>query len=336
MLKNAMRVAACILSLGVAMSFSGPASSQAPAPFQGEGGKVRIVQFPTGNIYPFWVIQMLGLDKKYGFDLEIIPVQPGGAVATAFRSGATDGGSLNWLEIARMRSAGDKVVGVTPFLQNPNVFVAAKNSGINDVKDFKGKVVGTYYRFSPEWLLFVATAKKQGFDPRTDSTMHEAGPGLLRGLLDQKQLQAAFIFYNLAFPMITSGEYKLAFASRDLLPAVGLRKDVMLSTTSFREDYIKTNPKNVRAYVLAYQEAVRHLEKNDKIWFELLARQDIRDPKIVEMMRDWSRTVTLERFSDTVNEDTQKLFDIVYSVGGKEAMGIDKLPPGMFDTSFSK
>jgi hypothetical protein len=54
------------------------------------------------------------------------------------------------------------------------------------------------------------------------------------------------------------------------------------------------------------------------------------------MMRDWSRTVTLERFSDTVNEDTQKLFDIVYSVGGKEAMGIDKLPPGMFDTSFSK
>jgi NitT/TauT family transport system substrate-binding protein len=337
MLRKISRLAAAFIGVVSAALLSLPASAQAPAPFQGEGGKVRIVQFPTGNIYPFWAIQKLGLDKKYGFELEIIPVQPGGAVATAFRSGATDGGSLNWLEIARMRTAGDKVVGVTPFLQNPNVFVAAKDSGIKGLSDFKGKNVGTYFRFSPEWLLFVAVAKsKAKYDPRTDSTMHEAGPGLLRGLLDQKQLQASFIFYNLAFPMVSSGDYQIVFASRDLLPEVGLPKDLMLSTTSFREEYIKSNPKNVRAYVLAYQDAVRYLAKNDDIWVELLARQDIRDPKVIALMRDWSRTVTLERFSPTVNEDTQKLFDVVYSVGGKEAMGIEKLPSGMFDTSFSK
>ena len=45
--------------------------------------------------------------------------------------------------------------------------------------------------------------------------------------------------------------------------------------------------------------------------------------------------MTLERFSDTVSADTQKIFEVLYSVGGKEALGIDKLPDGMFDKSFS-
>ncbi|GIK80323.1 MAG: ABC transporter substrate-binding protein [Pseudorhodoplanes sp.] len=305
--------------------------------FKGEGGKVRVYSFPSGNDYPFWAISKLGLDKKYGFELVNVPGQPGGAVATAFRSSATDGGLLNWLEIARMRTAGDQVAAVTPFLQMPNMFIVPKDSPIKAVADFKGKVVGTYFRFAPEWLLFVASAKaKAGFDPRTDGTVQEAGPGLLRGLLDQKQLQAAFIFYNLAMPMIATGEYRLVTASRDLLPDVGLPKDILLSTVAFREEYVKSNPKNVRAFVLAYQEAVKHLATNDDIWVEMLARQDIKDPKVIKLMRDWSRAVTLEKFSPKVSEETQKIFQVLYSIGGKEALGIDKIPDGVIHPDFVK
>jgi NitT/TauT family transport system substrate-binding protein len=296
-----------------------------------------VYSFPSGNDYPFWAISKLGLDKKYGFELENVPGQPGGAVATAFRSAAIDGGLLNWLEIARMRAVGDPVTAVTPFLQMPNMFVVPKDSPIKEIADFKGKVVGTYFRFAPEWLLFVATAKaKAGYDPRTESTVQEAGPGLLRGLLDRQQLQASFIFYNLALPMIATGDYRLVTASRDLLPAVGLPKDILLSTVAFREQYIKSNPKNVRAFVLAYQEAVKYLASNDEIWVEMLNRQDIKDPKVVALMRDWSRAVTLEQFSSTVQPDTQKIFEVLFAIGGKEALGIDKIPEGIVDRSFSQ
>lgn len=314
-----------------------PLAAHAQANFKGEGGKMRVYSFPSGNDYPFWTISKLGLDKKYGFELENVPGQPGGAVATAFRSAAVDGGLLNWLELSRMRAVGDQVTAVTPFLQMPNMLIAPKDSPIKTVADLKGKVVGTYFRFAPEWLLVVASAKaKAGFDPRTDSTVQEAGPGLLRGLLDQKQLQAAFIFYNLALPMIATGEYRLVTASRDLLPDVGLSKDILLSTVAFRQEYIKANPKNVRAFVLAYQEAVKYLAANDDIWIEMLARQDIKDPKIVTLMRDWSRATTLEKFSPTVQQDTQKIFDVLYGIGGKEALGIDKIPDGIIDLSFSQ
>ena len=50
--------------------------------FKGEGGKVRVASFPGGNDYPFWAIAKLGLDRKYGFELENVSVQPGGAALT--------------------------------------------------------------------------------------------------------------------------------------------------------------------------------------------------------------------------------------------------------------
>jgi NitT/TauT family transport system substrate-binding protein len=193
------------ISLSVALLVTALTPSLSQTAIKGEGGKVRVLSFPSGNDYPFWLIAKLGIDKKYGFDLENIAIQPGGAVMTAFRSGATEGGLMNWLEVARARTNGDQVSAVVPFLEMPNVWVVPKDSPAKDIAGLKGMKIGTYNRFSPEWILYLATARdKAGYDPKVDSTIQEAGPGLLRGLLDQKQIEAGFIFYNLAMPMVAT------------------------------------------------------------------------------------------------------------------------------------
>jgi ABC-type nitrate/sulfonate/bicarbonate transport system substrate-binding protein len=334
MLKRTIQAIALSATLVAAFAHS-PLWAQAA--FQGEGGKVRVLSFASGNDYPFRVIAKMGFDKKHGFELENVPIQPGGAVMTAFRSGATEGGLMNWLEAARARTNGDQVSAVVPFLEMPNVWVVPKESSAKDVAGLKGKKVGTYNRFSPEWVLYLAAARaKAGYDPKTDSTIQEAGPGLLRGLLDQKQIEAAFIFYNLALPMVATGEYRVLFTSRDLLQSMGIPKETMLTSVAFRDDYIKSNPKNVKAFVLAYKEAVAYLNKNDDIWVEVLAPQGITDPAVVKLMRDFSREVTMDRFSANPMAETKSLFDALYAVGGKEATGIDALPEGIFNTSVSK
>jgi len=326
-----------LLFLVVALISFGASFPVLAQDFKGEGGKVRILSFPTGNDYPFRTITKLGLDKKYGFELENVAVQPGGAAVTALRAGAAEGGLMNWLEVARVRANGDQITAVLPFIKMPNVWIAPKSSTAKDLPGLKGLKVGTYNRFTPEWVLYLAVAKsKYGYDPRSESTVQEAGPGLLRGLLDQKQLDSAFIFYNLAMPMVATGEYKILFTSRDLLEGLNIPTTIMLTSVAFREDYIRTHPKNVRAFVLAYQEAVQYLRKNDEIWKELLATQSITDPKVVDLMRDWSRDVTLEKFSDDPMLETKKLFDTLYAAGGKEATGIDQLPAGIFNTEISK
>jgi NitT/TauT family transport system substrate-binding protein len=335
MLKRTIRVIALSATLVVAFAPQSPLWAQAV--FQGEGGKVRVLSFASGNDYPFRVISKLGLDKKYGFELENVPIQPGGAVMTAFRSGATEGGLMNWLEVARARANGDEVSAVVPFLEMPNVWVVPKESSAKDITGLKGKKVGTYNRFSPEWVLYLAAASaKSGYDPKTDATIQEAGPGLLRGLLEQKQIEAAFIFYNLALPMVATGDYRVLFTSRDLLQSMGIPRGTMLTSVAFRDVYIKSNPKNVKAFVLAYQEAVEYLKKNDDIWVEVLAPQGVTDPTVVKLMRDWSREVTMDRFSANPMGETKALFDAMYAVGGKETTGIDALPEGIFNTSVSK
>lgn len=333
MLKQTIRT----ISLSVALLAGALSPAFSQTAFQGEGGKVRVVSFASGNYYPFYLISKLGIDKKHGFELENISVQPGGAAMTAFRSGSTDGGLMNWLEIARARTNGDMVSAVVPFLEMPNVWIVPKNSPAKDIAGLKGKTIGTYNRFSPEWVLYLATARaKSGYDPRAESTIQEAGPGLVRGLLEQKQLEAAFIFYNLAMDMVATGEFRILFTSRDLLQSLGLPKNTMLTSVAFRDAYIKSNPKNVKAFALAYQDAVEIMRKDDSIWPELLGRQDIKDPAVVKLVVDWTREVTMDRFSADPMADTKKLFDSIYAVGGKEALGIDKLPEGIFNASISK
>jgi NitT/TauT family transport system substrate-binding protein len=335
MLKRTIRNLALSAALLAAHVAQTPLWAQAP--FQGEGGKVRVLSFPSGNDYPFRVIAKLGLDKKHGFELENIPIQPGGAVMTAFRSGATEGGLMNWLEIARARSAGEDMSAVVPFLEMPNVWVVPKDSPAKDIAGLKGRKVGTYNRFAPEWVLYLAAANaKAGYNPKTESTIQEAGPGLLRGLLDQKQIEASFIFYNLAMPMAATGDYRILFNSRDLLQRMGMAKDTMLTSVAFRDSYIKSNPKNVKAFAIAYQEAVEHLRKDDGIWVELLATQGVTDPAVIKLMVDWSREVTMDKFSADPMSETKVLFDALYAAGGKEATGIDRLPDGIFNTAVSK
>ena len=140
-----------ILSTALLAPFIRPSSAQTP--FQGEGGRVRVLSFPTGNDYPFWAISRLGLDRKYGFELDNVPIQPGGAVMTAFRSGATEGGLMNWLEIARARSSGEEFSAVVPFLEMPNVWVVPTNSPARALGGLEGLWIGTVNRFSPDWVL---------------------------------------------------------------------------------------------------------------------------------------------------------------------------------------
>jgi ABC-type nitrate/sulfonate/bicarbonate transport system substrate-binding protein len=210
---------------------------------KGDGGVIRILTFPSGNDYPVWAISKLGLDKKYGFEEQMVPTTPGGATLTAFRSGAVDGGNLNWLDLARLRTNHDAITGVTPFLQLPNLYVVPTDSTIKTIDDLKGKKIGTHSRFAPEWIAYVANAKATAhYDPREAADVHEAGPGLLLGLLDQKQLDASLLFYNLGLPAVAAGRYRVLFASRDLLPGIGIRKDVTLSTWAFRDEYAKSHP----------------------------------------------------------------------------------------------
>ena len=73
---------------------------------KGDGGKVRLLYNEPGtNSFPPFVIKKFALDKKYGFELQPIPVSTSQATANALQAGGGDVGILDWITLARMQSA---------------------------------------------------------------------------------------------------------------------------------------------------------------------------------------------------------------------------------------
>jgi NitT/TauT family transport system substrate-binding protein len=142
-----------LLLAGVVMSGVSSRAFAGSASVKGDGGTVRLVDNPySTQSYARIVMQKFQLDKKYGFNLQIIPSGNTAASISAIQSGGTDFSLFNWLDIARMRSAGVNVMGIGPFLQNgADYFVVPANSPISNLGDFKGKKIGIYSRTSVNW-----------------------------------------------------------------------------------------------------------------------------------------------------------------------------------------
>ena len=84
-------------------------------------------------------VQTRQLAKKYNFDLEVIPFTTQPAQIGILQSGNGDVGTLNWIDILRLRIAGVNVVGIGPMVKWADHFVVPINSPIKNVGELKAR-----------------------------------------------------------------------------------------------------------------------------------------------------------------------------------------------------
>jgi ABC-type glycerol-3-phosphate transport system substrate-binding protein len=87
------------------LSVTAPAEADVPARYKGDGGIVRL---PTNeNSTQVWhlaAMRKYQLDKKYGFELQIVPAATSQMTATAIQSGNAEVGIFQFLDIVRETS----------------------------------------------------------------------------------------------------------------------------------------------------------------------------------------------------------------------------------------
>ena len=296
---------------------------------KGNGGKVRLLytEFGTNSYLPF-VIKKFGLDKKYNID--IVPTVTASSTTgiVAMQGGSADVGNFGWNEIARFLGGGYNMVAVTPWLRwGADFYLVAANSPIKTLSDLKGKKIGVVNKTTLNYVLLRVVAKKNyGVDLDKEASVHEGAQGLLRGLMEQGQLDAAGIFNSVTPAMVASGKFRSLVKISDLVAQYGL-PDTPFLMYAFDGKYAAAHPDNVKAFVKVYQEAVEILLKNDEVWIER-GRQLQQSDEVSALFREACRTDLMVRFDENTEKNVRDIFDQFLPIAGEEAFGVSKLQEG--------
>ena len=300
----------------------------------GDGGKIRMMASPYGtqSFIPF-VIKKYKLDEKYGFDLERISFADSKASSAALQTGGAELAILDWTGLSLMRNAGIDVIGVAPFLTYVSVIVVPENSPIKGIPDLKGKKFGIFSRTSSDWILVDAAArKKYNLDLSREAELQEGAPTLLRGSLEQGNIDATIMFSSISPDMIASGKYKGIFTIRDVTEELGLPLAPYLMVAS-TERYAKEKPQNVKAFVAAYKEVVEILNTDQSVWDEQGANMKL-SGEALTVYRDQIRRDLLKSFTPDTSDTLKKTFDILKETAGTKALGMEKMPETILTLEF--
>jgi NitT/TauT family transport system substrate-binding protein len=301
----------------------------------GDGGVVRMLLNPTGTqVWPVHAMRKYDLPKKYGFDLQTVSIATPQAHATVLQAGGADIGGFGWTDIARMRHAGVKIVGIAPALKWANFIVVPTDSPIQSLGDLRGKRIGTDSRLNMNWIIVRAAALKlHNLKLEEQNTVQEAGMGLLRGLQEQGKLDAT-IAYNSYMPaMVGSGKVRVLTTIEGLLRQLGPTNTPSMMYAA-EGKFAAAKPQNVRAFVAAYREAVEKLRSDDAIWQEHAKDLQITDEKVLALLRDEVRQDVMTTFVPTTEADLKTVFDLVMSIAGPSALGMSSLPDGFMTLDY--
>lgn len=321
------------VAAALSMALAAPAQAQSAAP-KGDGGTVRMLTNPAGTMsIPPLVIKQYGLDKKYNINVETILYSNTNTAAIALQGKSTEIVILDWLASARLKAGGIGIVGVAPFMTYVNSIVVPKDSPAKTIADLKGMKVGAPDKTGFDWIITVAAAKKKyGLDLNSEVKLHEGAVPLLRGLMDQGELQATDMWNSLAPEMLATGKYRTLTTIRQLSDDMGLPTAPFLFF-GMREDYAKSNPANVRAFVAAYQDAVKIMKTDDKLWEDQGKRMKL-SPEATEFFKKQVRADLLTTFTPEMPKGLSDTLDAMVEVAGPKVIGMSKLPAGLITLDY--
>ncbi|HVP80981.1 MAG TPA: ABC transporter substrate-binding protein [Thermodesulfobacteriota bacterium] len=275
--------------------------------------KLKIGYLRIVNSLPTFVAVEKGLFNEEGLKVELIPFESGTLIIDALVTGRIDANACSaitgfWFAA---QGAPDRfkifLAYGTPSRKNPAfVAIVKKDSPLKDVKDLKGKRVGTYPGAS-SIELGKAIIRTQ-MDPE-GVIFQEVPPTILISALAAGQIDAFFAPEPMGMIAISQGVGR--HLVEEPLGLLGLEKGFAGAGFGFSFQLLSENPGVAKKVKAIYYKAVDVIDKDRKAYRPLLTKYlDL--PESVAMnipLQSWMKIETLDK------ESTQKYFDLLYREG---------------------
>ena len=309
---------------------SQPAAAQPPA---GPPAVVRWSTIANANQSYFPVLmQEKGIGAKYGLDVQTIPISNTGQQWNSMRAGEADISSGSVLDLLRQRQAGLQAKAIRNWATFSNPVIAAADKPYTKLSDLRGARVGTPTDTLLDWMILrAAGAKSEGFDLGKDSQVQNAAPGLINGLLDKGDLDAALQFSDFTLAPVSQGKYKEVTSVPKAMADAGFDPNSFYLTYNLLDSWRTKYPDATPRLVAALEDVVQILMTDDSVWPDLAKRSGIEDPSLlpryVQMQRESFKVV----YSPDKLAPTQAVLDALNETVGASQVGVAQVDPAAFD-----
>lgn len=301
-----------------------------PSAFAAE--TVRLGSVDSGTVQ--WLIDVIKhhkLDEKNGIAIEETTLAATDATKIALQSGSSDIITTDWLWVSRERAQGSDYVFV-PFTTALGAVMIPEDSPIKSLKDLKGKSLAVAGGpLDKSWLLLTAYVLQNAeFDLRTETTPVFGASPLLTEKAKSKEVDAALVFWPYAARLEAAGFKQLA-GMEEVATGLGAEGEMSMVGFAFREAWAKDNPKAVKGFIAAANEANKILASDEEEWKRIRPLMRAEDDATFQALKRRYREGVPERSAAADAKDAETIHAILLKLGGEKLVGgADKLAPGTF------
>lgn len=281
---------------------------------------VGVLKYGTVN-WEIAVIKHYQLDKKYNFDLQVMPLSNKNASAVALQSKAVDIILGDWLWVNRQRFNGKSYTLVPTSIASGGVYVNGESTAksLHDLTKSKIGVAGG--AVDKNWLLLQAYAqKKYKLNIKENAEIVFATPPLLNRLMQRNNVDAAINFWHYNARLSANG-YRLLVSVPQMLTELGITNKVPLLGWVFDQEWAAKHNQKITGFLQASNEAKRLLLFCDEEWQRIRSLTKAENDEVFIALINEYRTRLLHKFGTEEMKASKQVFRILAQQGGRDLVG---------------
>lgn len=298
--------------------------------------RVGVLEFGTVG-WEIDTVQRLGLARRHGIRLDVVPLASENAMKVALLSGSVDLVVSDWFWVATLRSRGQNYQFV-PFSKAVGAVVANPKAGISSLADLKGKRFGVAGGpVDKSWLIACAYARKvYGIDLKSAAKPQFAAAPLINHLILNGELPAAINFWQYSSRLVAQGMQPVITVEQ-MLKGLGVKTDPPLLGWVFSQRWAQTHGDALQAFIAATYDAKRELARSDAAWQPLRSKIKPENEAVFAAIRKGYRDGIVNHFGAPEIHAAGQLFHLVAEEShGELTSGTNELPAGVFWSGFRR
>ena len=278
--------------------------------------RIGVLAFGTVN-WELDVLKYHNLDKKYGFNLDVVELASKNAQLVSLQSKDVNMIVNDWIWVNAQKAKG-KDFSFYPYSKATGTLVVNENSKIKTLLDLKGKELGIAGGvYDKTWLLFRAYGKsKYDIDLKDIVNPLYASAPILYKKMEDNSLDAAINFWYFN-AKLESKNIKPLVKIKDILEELGIKKDVSFVGWTFDTQFANNNKEIINGFLKASKESKEILKNSDEEWNRIKNQMNVKNDEEFEALKNGYKKGIIEEFDESNITDLQMVFKILLKEGGK-------------------